>query len=607
MKFVDLIESLLLEATPDEIYNSYYKDIPREEFNQIVMSDPQSKSNENGIQRIGKYVKLLINLIRKKTLKFEDLPRAKEYLEYVYKHSVSLDANKIKSLNDLYDVVKGYYARDTRDLGSIISALDEKEYRKVFEGEKWMIYVPLTEKASCYLGVNTEWCTTWGPKSLNPKHQDRGSLYSRYHSQGHLYILINKTDINEKYQFHFQSKQYMNKEDGRINIQEFLNNNEDVKYFFFPSLVRDDVDDNTLRQQIDRLNAVDDEDAAILVNKLVSGSAKKNPIIAALINKDVESLEGLITDDDVYSIDIESEQLIVAFKSSYGGGLRTTHDTLSYYQHEANDGREVLWDRMNNEDSDYIKDILEHYLQEYYKRNSENLKSEYGYRDYEDFKSDQYDNFTENDNIWEWYSDTYVSKNAGYYEDAAQAEVDAIEKYIDFDDSYGRNEAVIVKIPYLLLFLAKKDYKLIDGKENYMVDVLDDYVSHYNVDNDYEGIWDHQTDDVKYEDLERPINEYFEKIFDDFEGMKQCSEYRKTLNDVVQTVFKGADRIENDEFSIYLPSMKIDCEKGTINIVMQDKKKNTRVSGPIKIDNLASYATNYKLFENVNNIKNLLK
>jgi hypothetical protein len=262
---------------------------------------------------------------------------------------------------------------------------------------------------------------------------------------------------------------------------------------------------------------------------------------------------------------------------------------------------------MNNEDSDYVRETLAYYLEEYYKRNTEELKSEYGYRDYEDFKNDHHDNFTENDNIWDWYSSTYVNKNAGHYEDAAQLEVDAIEKYIDFDNNYGKQEAALVKIPYLLLFLAKKDYKVIDGKENYMNDVLDEYVSHYDIDNDYEGIWDHQTDDVKYEDLEKPITDYFEKVFSDFEGMKQCAEYRKTLNDVVQKVFKGRDRIENDEFSIYIPSMKIDCEKGTINIVMNDKKNGTRESGPVKVDNLATYATNYKLFENVKNIKNLLK
>jgi hypothetical protein len=88
--------------------------------------------------------------------------------------------------------------------------------------------------------------------------------------------------------------------------------------------------------------------------------------------------------------------------------------------------------------------------------------------------------------------------------------------------------------------------------------------------------------------------------------VKTCAEYRKILNDVVQKVFKGSDRIENEEFDIFLPSMKIDCEKGSIVIVLGDKKKGTRESGPVKIENLATYATNYKLFENVKNIKNLL-
>ena len=605
MRLEDLFESLLLEATPDEIYNSYYKDIPREEFNQIVMSDPQSKSNENGIQRIGKFVKLLINLYRKKTLKLEDLPRAKEYLDYVYKHSVSLDSNKIKSLNDLYDTIKGYYAKDTRDLGSIISALDEKEYRKVFQNELWTIFVPLTEKASCYLGVNTEWCTTWGPQSLNSKHQDRGSVYSRYHSQGYLYILIKNSDINEKYQFHFQSKQYMDKEDAKINIQQFLNNNEEVKHFFFPSLISDEVDDGMLKTQIERLNALDDDDSSILVNKLVSTSAKTNPIVAALINKDIDTLEKFITDNDVKSLSFDDEWLNVDFENSYGGSLSTTRDTLSYYQSEANNGSDALWDRMSNEDGDYIKDILSHYLEEYYKRNTDELKSSYGYSDYEQFKTDHYDNFTQDDDMWDWYSSEYVNKNARHLEDEAQSRADDIEKYMDFD-SYSSENFVKVKIPYLLLFLVKKDYQIIDGVENYMVDVLDNYASHYDIDGDYEGIWDHQTDDVTYEDLEKPIDNYFKKMFNDFDGVKKCAEYRKILNDVVQKVFKGSDRIGNEEFSIYLPSMKIDCDKGSIVIVLHDIKKGTRESGPVKIENLATYATNYKLFENVKTIKNLL-
>ena len=606
MKFSDLLESLLLEATPDEIYNSYYKDIPRDEFNQIVMADPISVSNESGLKRIGKYAKLLINLYRKKGLKLEDLPRAKEYLEYVYKHSISLDVNKIKSLTDLYDVVKGYYAKDTTDLNSIISALDEKEFRKVYQGEKWSVFTPLTEKASCYLGVNTEWCTTWGSESLNPKHKDRGSLFSRYHSQGPLYIIISNSNVNEKYQFHFESKQYMDRDDRRINVTEFLNNNEDIKTLFFPSLVSDDVSDEMVRTQITRLNALDEDDAGILVNKLVTKSAPDNELIMALISKDEDKVGELITDEDIYDFEIDGENLVLNFRNSYGGSLRTTQETYSYYYSEANSGYDMLWDRMNNEDSDYIKDTLSHYLEEYYKENESELKSSHGYQNYEQFKTDHYDNFVESDDMWDEYSSHFVDKNARFYEDAAQVEVDAIEKYIDFDHSYGGKETVIVRIPYLLLFLVKKGYKKIDGVDLYMTDLLAEYVSEYNIDNDYEGIWDYQQEDVKYDELKPAIEKYFDKILENNEGMKRCSELRGVLNNTMQQVFKGQTYIDNEEFMVRIPSLKIDCDKESINVYYYNKKTGERFDGPVKVENLASFASNYKLFESVLNIKNLL-
>ena len=605
MKILPIIESLILEATPDEIYNSYYKDIPRDEFNQIVMGDPFSTSSNGVLKRIGKYAKLLINLYRKKGLKLEDLPRAKEYLEYVYKHSVSLDANKIKSLTDLYDVVKGYYTRDTKDLNSIVAALNENEYKKVFQDEKWTIFVPLTEKSSCYLGVNTEWCTTWGPESLNPKHKDRGSLFSRYHTQGPLYILISNSDVNNKYQFHFESKQYMDREDKRIDITNFLNENEDVKNFFFPSLVTDDLPEKTLTQQIERMNALDEDDAAILVNKIISKTAQTNPLVMAFVQKDEDKLREFITDDDINDFEIDRENFILSFNTSFGGSLETTKDTLTYYQSEAQSGYDMLWDRMNNEDSDYIKSTLEEYLEEYYKQNEGEIKSNLGYSNYEQFKADQYDNFVENENLWDDYSSEFVNKNYRFYEDAAQLEVDAIEKYIDFDYRY-RDEKIIVKIPYFLLFLIKKGYTVIDGKNELMEDVLNEYVSYYKIDGDYEGIWDYQQENVTYDEMKPHIERYFEKIMDSGEGVKKCSELRITLNNTIQNVFKGATQVDNEEFMIKIPSLKIDCENESIEIVYYNKKTGERFNGPIKVENLASYATNYKLFENIMSFKRFI-
>ncbi len=117
---------------------------------------------------------------------------------------------------------------------------------------------------------------------------------------------------------------------------------------------------------------------------------------------------------------------------------------------------------------------------EYYKQNEGEIKSNLGYSNYEQFKSDQYDNFVENENLWDDYSSEFVNKNYHFYEDAAQLEVDAIEKYIDFDYRYG-DEKIIVKIPYFLLFLIKKGYKVIDGKNELMEDVLNEYVSYYKI------------------------------------------------------------------------------------------------------------------------------
>jgi hypothetical protein len=602
MKILNIVESMLLEATPDEIYNSYYKDVPRNEFDQIVMADPLSLSGDSGIKRIGKYAKLLINLFRKKGLKLEDLPRAKEYLEYVYKHSVALDVNKIKSLTDLYDVVKNYYTKDTKDLGSIISALNEKEYKEIFRGRKFTIFTPLTERASCTLGVNTEWCTTWGPESLNPKHKDRGSLFSRYHNQGPLYILISDSDVNDKYQFHFESKQYMDREDKRINVTEFLNENPDVKNFFFPSLVSDDQPEEIVKQQIARMNALDEDDAGILVNKIVSKTAQSNPLIMAFVQKDEDKLRELITDEDISDFEIDRENFIISFKSNYGGSLETTKNTLSYYQAEAQSGYDMLWDRMNNEDSDYIKSTLEEYLEEYYKQNESEIKSNLGYLNYEQFKADQYDNFVESDSLWDDYSSLFVNKNYGFYEDAVQLEVDAIEKYVDFDDRY-REEKIIIRIPYFLLFLIKKGYTSINGTNELMEDVLNDYVSYYNVDNDYEGIWDYQQENVTYDEMKTFIENYFEEIMENSEGVNRCSELRVILNNTIQNVFKGKTNIDNDEFRIIIPSLKIDCEKESINITYYNKKTGERFDGPVKVENLSSYGTNYKLFESIFSFK----
>ena len=50
--------------------------------------------------------------------------------------------------------------------------------------------------------------------------------------KGPLYILISKDNPSEKYQFHFETSQFMDVKDQDIDLGEFMEDNEDVYQFF---------------------------------------------------------------------------------------------------------------------------------------------------------------------------------------------------------------------------------------------------------------------------------------------------------------------------------------------------------------------------------------
>ena len=98
-----------------------------------------------------------------------------------------------------------------------------KDANKVFDGNDWVVYIPKTYEASCKLGRGTTWCTA-------TTQSDR--YYNLYSDDGPLYININKHNPDEKYQFHFPSEQFMDKNDVEIDVLEFLQNNEELLDFY---------------------------------------------------------------------------------------------------------------------------------------------------------------------------------------------------------------------------------------------------------------------------------------------------------------------------------------------------------------------------------------
>lgn len=128
------------------------------------------------------------------------------------------DINQIKSFDDLYEKLRLLepYIEAEEEKADLKAA--EKDVEKIYNSENYLILTPKTEEASCAYGRNTRWCTA-STGSYNYFH--------RYDRQGPLYIIINKKG-NIKYQFHFQSEQYMDEDDDPIDVQDFLSRNPEI-------------------------------------------------------------------------------------------------------------------------------------------------------------------------------------------------------------------------------------------------------------------------------------------------------------------------------------------------------------------------------------------
>lgn len=74
----------------------------------------------------------------------------------------------------------------------------------VYEDDNWQIYFPRTKGAACSLGKGTDWCTA--APGLD--------YYEHYAKDGQLIIFISKKNPGEKYQLHYSSQQFMDKNDG---------------------------------------------------------------------------------------------------------------------------------------------------------------------------------------------------------------------------------------------------------------------------------------------------------------------------------------------------------------------------------------------------------
>jgi hypothetical protein len=217
------LRTYLNEISVQDAYAKFYNDISQDDYTSIIEADPFSKPNF-----LSPYAKWLLGLYKNKNLKLEDLYKATEYIKAfnTLKPRLSLDKrdiNKFKSLPDMFNIIKPYMesGETIQSSTSLEKEIKQKEVKRLYEDEKWLVIQPLTERAACYYGKNTEWCTAG-------KENNRFEYYA---SQGPLYINIDKVN-NEKYQFHFESGQFMDENDSDIDFMDFMSKNKNLRNFY---------------------------------------------------------------------------------------------------------------------------------------------------------------------------------------------------------------------------------------------------------------------------------------------------------------------------------------------------------------------------------------
>jgi hypothetical protein len=151
----------------------------------------------------------------------EDIGKVTDLLSFYEKVKPRLDVsmrdiNKIESVEELYDIVDTLKEKE-------VQTTSNREKERSFEkdliqsGEAEIYYnsadikiiIPRTERASCFFGRNTRWCTA----------AENDNRFDEYHTNGMLYIILFKKE-NKRWQFHFHTAQFMDERDEELSLEQ---------------------------------------------------------------------------------------------------------------------------------------------------------------------------------------------------------------------------------------------------------------------------------------------------------------------------------------------------------------------------------------------------
>lgn len=293
MKFTSLLKTVILEQSRFELLfdaltkpskdkegNKLKPKLTKNEFVELVNADPTTRTNNVDMStadskelakvKAGKFVQWLIKNYLTPTTERQpgdngydrEVAQVKEtFMEDLYKVTedlIKFERFKNKLPQDMRDINKLtpstlYNAVKDFDLTLATTTKSERKSAPVhpgakllYQGPTWTI-IEIKEKgaigkeAACFYGgfnKETRWCTS--APGL--------TYFDRYIKDGPLYVIYKTDDTEvspetglpkERYQFHFPSNQFMDKDDHSIDLVKFLNGPmSELKDFFKPEFAK---------------------------------------------------------------------------------------------------------------------------------------------------------------------------------------------------------------------------------------------------------------------------------------------------------------------------------------------------------------------------------
>lgn len=208
------------------------------------------------------------------------------------------DINRFKDFHDFSQLVDQY-----EDPAAMVQNVSKGQAVQVYDDRDLRIIVPKDQEAACYYGQGTKWCTA--------ATQGAHNYFSTYNKKGPLYIIIPKKPAytGEKYQWQFETKQFMNEKDINSRIIDLVTRYPQLRNVFAEQAKKFNIKallvDTT--EYMELIKGFDKEMNRRVVNFVKTDSSGiANKIVKNLWEEQGDLLDGMVDPQELYDDIVQS-------------------------------------------------------------------------------------------------------------------------------------------------------------------------------------------------------------------------------------------------------------------------------------------------------------